>query len=96
MGKGHGTVEVRAVTPVFGEVLSLLTYVVNRWVALMKPSRRVCLAWMRPDSWPGRGDRPRDDTGPFGRRACHASSDACHWSVFWQFRCGRAASLAGT
>jgi hypothetical protein len=48
MGKGHGTVAVRAVALVFGEVLSLLTHAVNRRVALMKPNRQVCLGWMRP------------------------------------------------
>ena len=48
MDKGHRAVAGHAVAPVFGEVLSLLTYAVNRQVALMKPSRKVCLAWTRP------------------------------------------------
>ncbi len=48
MGKGHGTVAIRAVAPVFGEVLSLLTHADNGRVALMKPSRKVRSAWMRP------------------------------------------------
>ena len=53
MGKGHETVAVRAVAPVFGEVLSLLTHAVNRRVALMKPSRKGALGMDETDSWPG-------------------------------------------
>jgi hypothetical protein len=53
MDKGHRAVAGHAVAPVFGEVLSLLTHAVNRRVALMKPSRKVCLAWTRPTAGQG-------------------------------------------
>ena len=60
MGNGHGTVAVRAVAPVFGEVLSLLTHAVNRRVALMKSNRNACLAWMRPT--PGHAEAISQET----------------------------------
>jgi len=96
MGKGHETVAVRAVAPVFGEVLSLLTHAVNRRVALMKPSRKVRLAWMRPtaDQAEAICQETAQDPSVAARATRHPTPATGR--AFWQFRSGRAASLAGT
>ena len=96
MGKGHGTVAVRAVAPVSGEVLSLLTHTVNRRVALMKPSRKMCLAWMRPTAGQAEaiGQETAQDSSDPARATRHPTPATSR--VVWQFRCASAASLAGT
>jgi len=96
MGKGHGTVAGRAVTPMFGEVLSLLTDAVDRWVALMKPNRNACLAWMKPTAGQAEAisQETAQDPSVAARTTRHPTPATS--GVFWQFRCGRAASLAGT
>jgi hypothetical protein len=96
MDEGHRAVAGRAVTPVFGEVLSLLTDAVNRRVALMKPNRNACLAWMRPT--PGHAEAISQETAqdPSDPARTTRHPTPATSGVFWQFRCGRAASLAGT
>ena len=96
MGKGHATVAVRAVAPLFGEVLSLLTHAVNRRVALMKPSRKVRLAWMRPtaDQAEAICQETAQDPSVAARTTRHPTPAPSR--VFGQFRSRRTASLEGT
>jgi hypothetical protein len=96
MGKGHGTIAVRAVAPVFGEVLSLLTHAVNQPGALMKPSGKMSLAWM---SRRGRlaeaiSQETAQDPSIAARTTCRPTPAPSR--VFGQFRSGRTASLEGT
>jgi hypothetical protein len=94
--KAHGTVAVRAVAPVFGEVLSLLTDAVNRRVALMKPSRKVCLAWMKPTAGQAEAinQETAQDPSVAGLTTRHPTPATSR--VLGQFRSGSAASLDGT
>ena len=96
MDKGHRAVAGRAVTPVFGEVLSLLTDAVNQRVALMKPNRNGCLAWMKPTAGQAEAisQETAQDPSVAARTTRHPTPATS--GVFWQFRSGRAASLAGT
>jgi len=96
MGKGHRAVAGHAVAAVFGEVLSLLTYAVNQQVALMKPSRKVCLAWTRPTAC--QAEAIRQETAQDPSVAAHTTRHPTPATsrVLGQFRSGRAASLDGT
>jgi hypothetical protein len=96
MDKGHGAVAGHAVAPVFGEVLSLLTYAVNRQVALMKPSRKVCLARTRPTACQAEAIRQETAQDPSDAARATRHPTPATSRVLGQFRSGRAASLAGT
>ena len=94
MGNGHRTVAIRAVTPVFGEVLGLLTDAVNRRVALTKPSRKVCLAWTRPTACQAEAIRQETAQDPSDAARTTRHPTPATSRVLGQFRSGRAASLA--
>jgi hypothetical protein len=96
MGKGHRAVAGHAVAAVFGEVVSLLTYAVNRQAALMKPSRKVCLAWTRPTAGQAGAISQETAQNPSVAARTTRHPTPAPSEVFWQFRSGRAASLAGT